>query len=270
MLKHTKELLAIMSRLRDPQTGCPWDVEQTFETIAPYTLEEAYEVVEAIAQGDREKLKGELGDLLFQVVFYAQMSQEEGGFDFEDVAQVQCEKMMRRHPHVFGEAEIKTAEAQTENWERIKRAERGAAGMGGLLADIPLAFPALLRAQKIQKRAVSVGFDWPEGDDSGVFAKIDEEVAEVREAYASGDKAALQDEIGDALFALVNLARRSGINPEEALRGTNKKFERRFSHMEAQLHAKGLPVEAMRSMDLTGLDALWDVAKAAERGEDAA
>ena len=145
MLKHTQELLSIMSRLRDPKSGCPWDIEQSFETIAPYTLEEAYEVAEAIAQGDREKLKGELGDLLFQVVFYAQMSAEEGGFDFEDVAKVQCEKMIRRHPHVFGEAEITTAEAQTENWERIKQSERKAAGEGGLLADIPQAFPALLQ-----------------------------------------------------------------------------------------------------------------------------
>jgi ATP diphosphatase len=270
MLTHTQELLSIMSRLRDPKTGCPWDIEQNFETIAPYTIEEAYEVAEAIAQGDKAKLKGELGDLLFQVVFYTQMSQEEGGFDFEDVAKVQCDKMIRRHPHVFGEAHIATAEAQTENWEKLKKEERKAAGEGGLLADIPLGMPALLRAQKLQKRAVSVGFDWPEGDDSGVFAKIDEEVAEVREAYDAGDKAALQDEIGDALFALVNLARRNGINPEEALRGTNRKFERRFSHMEAQLHARGMAVDAMKSMDLAGLDVLWDAAKAAERGEHAA
>lgn len=270
MLTQTQRLLDIMAQLRDPEKGCPWDREQNFATIAPYTLEEAYEVAQAIAENDRDKLKAELGDLLFQVVFYAQMSVEEGGFDFDAIAQAQCDKMVRRHPHVFAQADIPTADAQTENWERLKEQERAQKGEAGLLADIPQAFPALLRAQKLQKRAVKVGFDWPKDDDSGVFAKIDEEVAEVREAYASGDKAALQDEIGDALFALVNLARRNGIDAEAALRGTNAKFERRFNHMEGQLVAQGKPVESMLAMDIEALDVLWNAAKAAERGEHAA
>lgn len=273
-MQHTQRLLDIMARLRDPAHGCPWDKEQDFHTIAPYTIEEAYEVAEAIAQHDMGLLKAELGDLLFQVVFYAQMAGERGLFDFEDIAQGVCEKMVRRHPHVFADANISSAQAQTENWEKIKRAEREE-GVGAqpvsFMDDIPHAFPSLMRAEKLQKRAVQVGFDWPDGDnDAGAIDKIAEEFAEVKEAHASGDAVHLEEELGDLLFAVVNLTRRNGMHAEEALRAANSKFERRFRHMEGQLLAQGKTVEAMKEMDLEGLDALWDAAKAEERKHHAA
>lgn len=272
-MKHMKRLLDIMDALRHPETGCPWDKEQNFSTIAPYTIEEAYEVAEAIAQDDMVQLKAELGDLLFQVVFYSQLAHEKALFDFEAVAEQMCDKMVRRHPHVFGDASITTAEAQTVNWEAIKRAERSrdAATPVSFMDDIPHAFPSLLRAEKLQKRAVQVGFDWPQGDaDAGALAKIAEELDEVKEAHTAKDAAHLEEELGDLLFAVVNLARRNNIKAEEALRAANRKFERRFRHMEGQLLAQGKPVDAMKAMDLVGLDALWDAAKAEERKHHAA
>lgn len=263
------KLLDIMARLRDPEGGCPWDLEQTFETIAPYTIEEAYEVAEAIRLGDREALRDELGDLLFQVVYYAQMSREEGGFDFDAIAEAACEKMIRRHPHVFGAAEVSDARAQTEAWERHKAEER--AGRMDSFADeesgksvlggVARALPALIRAEKLTKRAARVGFDWKTTDQ--VLAKIDEELDELREEIAaSAPRERLADELGDLLFAVANLARKLGIDPEAALRGTNDKFTRRFAEIEARLKARGKsPAES----DLAEMDKLWNAAKAGER-----
>jgi MazG family protein len=256
-----EELLAIMARLRDPKHGCPWDVEQRFETIAPHTIEEAYEVADAIAARDYPKLSDELGDLLFQVVFHAQMAREAGHFDFEDVARGICEKMQRRHPHVFGDAKIADAEAQTHAWEALKAREREAAGTTkGWLDDIPLALPALTRASKLGKRAASVGFDWP--DSRGARDKISEELNELDEAI--GDAQAperIAAEIGDLLFAVVNLARHLRIDPEAALRATNERFRRRFQFIENRLRESGLTI---REMDLAALDGLWQAAKKAE------
>lgn len=255
-MQHTRRLLEIMSRLRDPQGGCPWDLEQTYKTILPYTIEETYEVAEAIEQNDMEMLKAELGDLLFQVVFYCQMASEEGLFDFEEVAKLMVEKMIRRHPHVFGEAEIATAEAQTENWEKIKQEERKGKEQHSLMDDVPHALPALLRAHKLQKRAATVGFDWP--DRVPILAKVDEELAEVREAIDSGDEEHVFEEIGDLLFVVVNLARKSGRRAEEALRAANAKFERRFRYIEEACAAKG---EKPEDKPLEELEELWVEAK---------
>lgn len=255
-MQQTKTLLEIMARLRDRERGCPWDLEQTYRSILPYTLEEAYEVAEAIEQNDMAMLKAELGDLLFQVVFYCQMAQEEGVFDFEDVAGLMVEKMIRRHPHVFGKAEIATAAAQTENWEAIKQQERKDKALHSLMDDVPMALPALLRAHKLQKRAATVGFDWP--DTVPVLEKIDEELAEVREAMASGDTAHIEEEIGDLLFVVVNLARKSGMRAEEALRTANRKFERRFRHIEAACAAEGV---SPADKSLEQLEAMWQDAK---------
>ena len=254
------ELLKIMARLRDPERGCPWDVEQTFATIAPYTIEEAYEVAQAIDAGDMEELKGELGDLLFQVVFHARMAEEAGHFDFEQVVKSVAEKMIRRHPHVWGEAQVDSAAAQTAAWEDHKAAERAAdpkSDQASLLDDVPLALPALLRAEKLQKRAARVGFDWPEV--GPVVDKIKEEIAELSEALAKrsgSDKVA--EEPGDLLFAVVNLARHIDVAPEEALRRSNQKFGRRFRHIEAALAASG---RKMGEMSLDQLEALWQEAK---------
>lgn len=259
-MQYTKQLLDIMARLRDKEHGCPWDREQTYATILPYTLEEAYEVAEAIEKHDMEMLKAELGDLLFQVVFYCQMANEESRFDFEDVAKLMVEKMIRRHPHVFGEAEIHTAEAQTANWEAIKQEERKGKAQHSLMDDVPLAFPALLRAHKLQKRAATVGFDWP--DAVPILAKIDEELAEVREAMASGDRNHIQEEIGDLLFVVVNLARKSGMRAEDALRTANAKFERRFRFIEQACEKEGIKPEART---LEELEELWVAAKHAEK-----
>lgn len=244
-----------MKRLRDPKHGCPWDIEQNFATIAPYTIEEAYEVAEAIQNGDRAALEDELGDLLLQVVFHSQMGEEEGSFSFESVARSINEKMIRRHPHVFGEAQIHSAEAQTENWETIKTQERAAKSKHGVLADVPAALPALMRAQKLQKRAARVGFDWP--DVLGVVAKIHEELAEVQEVL--DDKTALSEEIGDLLFAVVNLARFSDIDAEEALRQANHKFTRRFEHVENTLGT------ALSTSSLDTMEAVWNEAKSLEK-----
>jgi MazG family protein len=242
-------LLAIMARLRDPVRGCPWDREQDFVTIAPYTIEEAYEVADAIARGDRAALKDELGDLLLQVVFHARMAEEAGDFAFDDVAAAICDKMVRRHPHVFGDAEIASVAAQNEAWEAHKAAERGAGG--SVLDGIALAFPALLRAGKVARRAARIGFDWP--DARAVVPKIAEELAEVEAELDRGDKGRLEDEIGDLLYAVANLARKLDIEPETALRRATAKFERRFRRLEAR---------AAPGSDLDTLEALWQQCKA--------
>ena len=241
-------LLAIMARLRDPVTGCEWDSVQTFATIAPYTIEEAYEVDDAIRRGDLAELKDELGDLLLQVVFHARMAEEAGVFDFADVVMAISEKMERRHPHLFGSAD----EGGHHLWEQIKAEERGAKGHASALDGIALALPALLRAEKIQKRAARTGFDWP--DPSGARAKIDEELAEVE--AASPDQRT--EEIGDLLFATVNWARKLGVDPETALRAANAKFERRFRAME------DVAGDAFGSLDLVAQEELWQRVKATE------
>jgi nucleoside triphosphate diphosphatase len=245
----TARLLAIMARLRDPKTGCEWDNVQTFETIAPYTIEEAYEVDDAIRRGDMTELKDELGDLLLQVVFHARMAEEAGQFDFGDVATAISDKMERRHPHLFGAAD----QGGHHLWEQIKAEERGARGHKSALDGIAGALPALMRAEKLQKRAARTGFDWP--DPSGARAKIDEELAEVEAAATSEARA---EEIGDLLFAAVNWARKLGVDPEVALRAANAKFERRFRAMEAEAGA------AFATLGLEAQERLWQQAKAAE------
>lgn len=255
-----KPLLDIMAKLRDPQSGCPWDVEQNFATIAPYTIEEAYEVAEAITRGDMNELRDELGDLLFQVVFHAQMAAEAGSFTFDDVVRSISEKMIRRHPHVFAGADIKTADAQIENWEVIKAAERAGKKRERTLDDVPAALPALVRAQKLQARAARVGFDWPEV--TGVIAKIREELMEVEQAMIAEDNAAVADELGDLLFAVTNLARFTGHDAETSLRGTNEKFTRRFAHVEDGLKAQG---KTFAQASLNDMGALWDEAKGLEK-----
>lgn len=260
-MKPIDRLLDIMAQLRNPDGGCPWDVEQDFASIAPHTLEEAYEVVDAIYENDMTGLREELGDLLLQVVFHAQMASEAKLFNFDDVAEGISEKLVRRHPHVFGDADIKTAEAQTAAWESIKEQERAAKGEpetpASILDDVPKALPALLRAHKLQKRAARVGFDWADIQD--VFAKLDEEAGELQEAIAEKQsKERLMDEMGDLLFVCVNLARRLGVNPEEALSATNRKFERRFHFIEQQ-------ADDLDAMTLEQMDALWNAAKSKER-----
>jgi len=253
-----EELLAIMARLRNPECGCPWDVEQRFETIAPHTIEEAYEVADAIEQGDFRKLRDELGDLLFQVVFHAQMAREEGHFDFEAVARGICDKMQRRHPHVFGSDKIANAEEQTRAWEALKAREREAAGTAtSLLDDVPLSLPALTRANKLGKRAASAGFAWP--DWRGAREKVGEELGELDRAI--GEPPAherIAAEIGDMLFAIVNLARHLQVDPEVALRATNARFSRRFQYIEKRLRESGRTIQ---EMDLAVLEALWNEAK---------
>lgn len=255
-------LNAIMVRLRDPDGGCPWDVEQTFQTIAPYTLEEAYEVADAIERGDWDDLKGELGDLLFQVVFHARMAEEQGLFAFDDVAEAIADKLERRHPHVFGDEAAKAdGAAQKARWEDIKAGERKARAQHGVLDDVPVGLPALARAAKLTKRAARVGFDWPSTDE--VFDKFVEEVAELRAEIAAGDLEKARGEVGDLLFVMANLARKLGVEPEDALRGANAKFVRRFAFIEAELARDGRTPE---QSDLAEMDELWNAAKAAERG----
>ena len=253
------ELLAIMARLRDRERGCPWDLEQTFATIAPYTIEEAYEVADAIERNDVGDLKDELGDLLFQVVFHARMAEEAGAFAFADVARAICDKMLRRHPHVFGDQKVAGSAEQTKRWEEIKREERAAAASGGVLDDVPAGLPALTRAAKLGKRAAAVGFDWP--DASGVRAKVDEELGELDAASASGDADAVAAEVGDVLFSVANLCRHLQLDPETCLRAANARFTRRFRAVEAGVAASGRP---WSSHDAAELDALWRRAKAAE------
>ena len=259
------ELLAIMRRLRDPNGGCPWDLEQNFATIAPYTIEEAYEVASAIEANDYAGLKDELGDLLLQVVFHAQMASEEKLFAFEDVVRAICEKMIRRHPHVFAsggaKTDSKTSGAVTVAWDEIKRRERAAkpASPLSLLDDVPRALPALVRAIKLQNRAAEVGFDWPNA--VHVTDKIAEETRELAEAHASGQSSKVAEEFGDLLFAMANLARHFKLDPEDALRAANAKFVRRFKAIEAGLEAKGRRPE---DASLEEMEALWQEAKKAE------
>ena len=254
-------LNAIMARLRDPVGGCPWDVEQTFQTIAPYTLEEAYEVADAIERGDWDELKSELGDLLFQVVFHARMAEEQGLFAFDDVAKAIADKLERRHPHVFGDEAAKPdGAAQKARWEDIKAAERVAKAQHGVLDDVPVGLPALARAAKLTKRAARVGFDWP--STAEVLDKLDEEMAELKAEITAGDLDKARGELGDLLFVMANLARKLGVEPEDALRGTNAKFVRRFGFIEAELAKDGRTPE---QSDLAEMDALWNAAKAGER-----
>ncbi|NDW52378.1 nucleoside triphosphate pyrophosphohydrolase [Aliiroseovarius sp. PrR006] len=254
-------LREIMRRLRDPETGCPWDIEQEFRTIAPYTIEEAYEVADAIEREAWDELKGELGDLLFQSVFHAQMAEEKGLFSFDDVADTMSDKMVARHPHVFGdENRDKSAEQQTRDWETIKAAERAAKAQQGVLDGVAIGLPALLRAVKLQKRAARVGFDWPEI--GMVLDKITEEAREVAEARDTLGQDELREEIGDLLFVVANLARHLDVEPEEALRHANAKFERRFKGIERRLATMGKTPE---ESDLEEMDAFWEAEKAAER-----
>jgi len=251
-------LLAIMAALRDPATGCPWDIEQTFATIAPYTLEEAFEVADAIDRADWPDLRGELGDLLFQVVYHAQMAAEAGHFGFAEVVETISAKMIARHPHVFGDAcRTKTAEQQTRDWEAQKAAERGAART---LDGVAQSLPALTRALKLQNRAARVGFDWPSTDQ--VLDKLVEEAREVVEARDSLSHAELTEEIGDLLFVMANLARHLKVDPEAALRGANRKFSRRFARIEDWLQDQG---RSPAQSDLAEMDALWTRAKAEEK-----
>ncbi len=254
-------LKEIMVRLRDPDGGCPWDVEQTFQTIAPYTIEEAYEVADAIQRNDMDELRVELGDLLFQVVFHSRMAEEAGHFKLEDVAEAMADKLVRRHPHVFGDEAAKaTGSAQKARWEDIKAAERVAKQQTGVLDDVPVGLPALTRAAKLTKRAGRVGFDWPSTDE--VFDKMVEEVEELRAELKAGDREKAKEELGDLLFVMANLARKLEIEPEDALRGANAKFVRRFEYIEAELKKDGRTPE---QSDLAEMDALWDAAKAAEK-----
>ena len=267
--KDISRLIEIMAALRAPVTGCPWDIEQDFSTIAPYTIEEAYEVADAIARGDIDNLREELGDLLLQVVYHAQMADEQGEFAFGDVVETVTRKMIRRHPHVFGDEEARTAGMAKGMWEKIKaeekaerRAERIARGLDpedhgkGFLDSVPVALPALTRALKLQEKAARVGFDW--GEAVPILDKIEEEVAELREALASGDTASIKDEFGDMLFAVVNLGRHLKVDSEAALSGTNDKFRKRFHYVERALEASGHSLEAA---SLEEMEALWQQAK---------
>ena len=254
-----QRLLEIMRRLRDPELGCPWDKKQDFASVAPYTIEEAYEVADAIDRGDFDDLRDELGDLLLQVVFHAQMAAEQSRFDFADVANAICEKMIRRHPHVFGDASVRDADEQTRLWELQKRAERND-GDHSALAGVSRGMPEWQRAIKLQKRAASIGFDWP--DSGPVFAKLHEELDEVRAEIDSGsDPARLTDEIGDVLFVCVNLARHNKVDVSQALRSANAKFERRFRWMESMADQEGRPLS---ERSLIEQEALWLRAKQAE------
>jgi MazG family protein len=252
-----ERLLSIMARLRDRERGCPWDLEQDFRSIAPHTIEEAYEVADAIERADLAALRDELGDLLFQVAFHARLASERGAFAFDDVVAAICDKLVRRHPHVFGDAVIADAAEQTRAWERMKREERSARGEAGALADVPVALPALARARKLGARAADAGFDWP--DAGGPRAKIDEELAELDRAMGAGDAASREAELGDLLFSIANLARHLRVDPEAALRGANERFTRRYRHVERELARLGQPA-ADASPEL--LDRLWAAAKA--------
>ena len=268
------QLLDIMAALRAPETGCPWDIVQTFQTIKPYTIEEAYEVADAIERDDMDDLCEELGDLLLQVVFHARMAQEAGAFDFGHVVEAVTKKMIRRHPHVFARSAADTPEAVKLQWDTIKQAEkaerrarRKARGLAddatGFLDAVQRHQPALSEALKLQERAAKVGFDWSEPEP--ILDKIKEEITELREALQTGDRTKVADELGDLLFAVVNIGRHTGADPEMSLRGTNTKFRRRFGHIETQLHASG---ESLEAATLERMEALWQDAKAIERALD--
>ena len=253
-------LLAIMAALRNPDCGCPWDLEQDFDTIAPYTIEEAYEVAEAIARGDMGELRDELGDLLFQVAFHSQMASEAAHFTASDVAEAIAGKMVRRHPHVFEAADGRDADGQTAAWEDMKAAERAQTSATSALDGVAYALPALMRAEKLQKRAARTGFDWTEAGD--IIDKLDEEIGEVREAMEDGDAAAIEEEVGDLLFVCANLARRLKVDPETALRKANDKFERRFRAMEALAKSRGA---GFADLSLDEQEALWQAVKREEK-----
>lgn len=270
-----EDLLYLMSRLRDPKTGCPWDIKQTFQTILPHTLEEAYEVADAIEKQDYAHLKEELGDLLFQVIFYSQLGKEASHFDFPQIVDTLVAKLVRRHPHVFPSGELHSEDNVTPlsdeeikgRWEAIKQQEREEKALtqkddelNSVLADIPQALPGIQRAEKLQKRAAMVGFDWPEPEQ--VLDKIEEEIGELREAMAKGQHAEIEDELGDLMFAMVNLARHVKVKPEMAIRSTNAKFERRFQYIEATLQLQGRSLE---QASLDEMEALWQQAKALEK-----
>ncbi|KCZ83462.1 MazG family protein [Hyphomonas adhaerens MHS-3] len=261
--KEFVRLLDIMARLRSPDGGCPWDLEQTFQSIAPYTIEEAYEVADAIERGNMNDLREELGDLLFQVAFHSQMAAEEGAFEAADVAAAINEKMVRRHPHVFETTDNRSSDDQIVAWEIVKAEERAAKAQGedaaSALDGVALSLPALLRAEKLQKRAARTGFDWTEAEQ--IFDKLDEETAEVKEAIASGEEDAIMDEVGDLLFVAANLARRLNIDPEVALRQANAKFERRFRAMESLAADRG---KDFASLDLDAQENLWKAVKKTE------
>jgi ATP diphosphatase len=264
-----RDLLAIMASLRTPETGCPWDLEQSFASIIPYTIEEAYEVADAVERGDMADLCDELGDLLLQVVFHARIAEEAGAFDFGGVVHAITSKLIRRHPHVFGDARDLSPDEVKAVWDRIKaaeKAERAARGRAepatSVLDNVPASLPALTRADKLTRKAAKVGFSWAETDE--VVAKIREELDEVGEAVASGDKAHAAEEVGDLLFTVANLARHLDVDPEHALRAANAKFERRFRHIEGALAADG---RSPGQSNLAEMDALWDAAKAAERAK---
>ncbi|MFC3051055.1 nucleoside triphosphate pyrophosphohydrolase [Kordiimonas pumila] len=258
-----QDLLKIMAQLRSPDEGCPWDIEQTFETIAPYTIEEAYEVDDAIRKKDMPALNDELGDLLLQVVFHSQIAAEKNLFNFDNVVSAICDKMIRRHPHVFADAHYRSAEEQTSAWEAQKAVERStkADHVPSALDGVPTNLPALLRAFKLQKRAARVGFDWPETIQ--VLDKIQEESIELVEEYQKGtNRAALKEEFGDLLFVMANLGRHMKLDPEECLRSANIKFERRFKEVESKLQEKGIKPE---NSNLAEMDALWNIVKAEEK-----
>lgn len=255
-----ENLLEVMAALRDPESGCPWDLAQDFASIAPYTLEEAYEVADAIARNDLDDLKDELGDLLLQVVFHARMAEETGAFDFGDVVTGIVDKLTRRHPHVFGTAEERRRGAEAGSWERIKaeeRRQRGGEKDGAALDGVPEALPALVRADKLGRRASGVGFDWP--DARGARRKVAEELGEFDAAVLDGRPSGIHDELGDLLFAVVNVARHHAVDPEQALMAANRKFERRFRAVEAAARADGVALDAL---DAEALDAYWRAAKA--------
>src|SRR5574341_475819 len=255
-----KRLLSIMERLRGPQ-GCPWDREQTLKTLRPYVLEETYEVLEAIDAGDPREHCEELGDLLLQIVFQAQLTKEQGSFDFADVAEAISKKLVSRHPHVFGTSEVRDAEAVLRQWAALKREEKKAKGGGeSVLEGVPREMPALARADRLTEKASRIGFDWP--DAAGARAKLGEEVAELDEAVAAGDRDAVEHELGDLLFAAANLGRKLGVPPEEALRGAVARFISRFAHVERELARRGVP---HGEATLAQMDALWDEAKDLER-----
>jgi ATP diphosphatase len=256
-----RRLLDIMAALRDPAAGCPWDKTQTFDTIAPYTIEEAYEVADAIAQRDFSALPDELGDLLFQVVYHARMAEEAGHFAFADIAKSIGDKMIRRHPHVFGDAAARDAAAQTTAWEAQKSAERVARRQSGTLAGVPTALPALTRAVKLTNRAARVGFDWPDADQ--ILGKLDEEIQELRAELSDAEPTRLTDEVGDLLFVLANLARKLNLDPETCLRHANEKFHRRFNAMERDFEAQA---KSLSELSLEEMETGWQRVKAAERG----
>lgn len=258
--REIERLIEVMARLRAPDSGCPWDLGQTYRTIAPYTVEEAYEVADAIERDDRAALKEELGDLLFQVAFHARMAEEEGAFDFAGVAGALADKMIRRHPHVFVASDGRSADGQAAAWEDQKAEERKAKGAASLLDDVPLGLPGLTRAVKLQKRAARIGFDWTNAHD--VLEKIVEETRELAAAADGGDQDAIEDEFGDVLFVLANLSRHLRVDPEAALRRANEKFSRRFRHIEKRLAERDAP---SAPAPLAEMEAYWSEAKRMER-----